>query len=110
MTAVHDAPRTSDRPAEPGTPRRARKNPPIPTEPAVNFRISPEGWAEFGAACSALDMTRSEALRLFIAWFNHVPGAEKPQRPALEMLTYQEDLPADHQPEPTDHHPYDGAA
>jgi hypothetical protein len=121
MSTAYDLP-TSSRPATEltevimSTPtnterrtRRPRKNPPIPTEPAVNFRISPEGWAEFGDGCHIMGTTRSEVLREFIAWYNHVPGAAKPKRPSLSLLQYQEDLPE--QPEqPDEHHAHHGAA
>jgi hypothetical protein len=94
LTSPVDRPTTEEMPAmtttkarpETKRQRKVRKNPPIATDPAQNFRCSWEAWLLYEDACRAMGTNRSAHLRSVIDWVNHVPGAEAPRRPRLEQL------------------------
>jgi len=49
--------------------------------PARPIRIEGDLWEAFGAACEAVGLDRSAAVRAFMAWFARQPGAKMPKRP-----------------------------
>jgi hypothetical protein len=46
------------------------------------IRVEDEDWEEFGDAVGVRQ--RAEAIRNFIRWYLHRPGAHAPKRPARE--------------------------
>lgn len=82
------APMTGSDPARPETKRqrKIRKNPPIATDVARNFRCPDDNWLQFSDACHASGVTMSEAIRQFVDWYSWADGATMPKRPRLETL------------------------
>lgn len=66
--------------------KKQRRNPPIATDVARNFRCPDDNWMQFDDACHASGVTMSEAIRQFIDWFSWADGATMPKRPRLETL------------------------
>lgn len=56
-----------------------------PKRPTRPIRVDLHEWAVFGDATTAMDTDRSAALRAFMAWYVHAPGAKLPERPARSV-------------------------
>ncbi len=52
-----------------------------PKTPIQGMRVDQDLWQEFGEAAAERGTTRSAALREFIRWYVHSPGARLPERP-----------------------------
>ncbi|WP_034090409.1 hypothetical protein [Streptacidiphilus albus] len=49
-----------------------------------SVRFSDEDWADLLAAAASQGSDRGTKLKELVAWFLHRPGAELPERPAIE--------------------------
>ncbi|SHL74018.1 hypothetical protein [Streptomyces yunnanensis] len=55
--------------------------PNAPKTPTRPVRVDLDEWAEFGKAAAAMGTDRSAAIRAFMAWYIHKPGAKQVKRP-----------------------------
>lgn len=55
--------------------------PNAPKTPTRPVRVDLDEWAEFGKAAAAMGTDRSAAIRAFMAWYIHKPGAKPVKRP-----------------------------
>lgn len=62
---------------------RARGEGKTPVRP---IRVEGELWDAFGVASEVAGLDRSAALRAFMEWFAHRPGAKMPRRPTVDEL------------------------
>jgi len=70
--------------ATPGYGRRMSPN--APKNPTRPIRVDLTDWGVFGEAANAMDSDRSAALRAFMDWYLHKPGAKAPNRPSKAVV------------------------
>lgn len=67
-----------------GTPDAAAK-PAGGKTPTRPIRVALNEWDDFGKAVALMGTDRSAAIRAFMAWCTHKPGAKLPKRPPREL-------------------------